>query len=246
MQLRSNYQQTVERVLQAETVFRKQVELKGKAVLEYNLEAKRRSLKKGGYDDFQVELRSLQQHLTEIEELMLPRKMRLGVFLIDCRELLSKLRQRIYDISGEVYRLLLERIKKDNEKLSKAIDSIIDRLKAEPTDIESMSAQLEYAEHGVTLDMEAINGRISEVMQKMDLLATMNYRMAYEDFQKSWQIYSKPLAVKHRQQKCIRNIEQYHRKQFSEELTRSHDELVLEVQELNWKLEKYTIYSKLA
>jgi dynein heavy chain len=176
---------------------------------------------------------------------MLPRKMRLGVFLIDCTELRNKLRQRIYDISGEVYRLLLERIKKDNEKLSKAIDSIIEKLRTEPTDIESMTAQLEYADHGVNVEMESINTRISEVMQKMDLLSTMNYRMAYEDFQKSWQIYSKPLAVKYRQQKCIRNIEQYHRKQFSDELTRSHDELLVEVQEIGWKFEKYTIYSRL-
>lgn len=108
-----------------------------------------------------------------------------------------------------------------------------------------MTAQLEYAEGGVNVEMEAINARIGEVMQKMDLLSAMNYRMDYADFQKSWEIYSKPLAVKQRQQRCIRNIEQYHRKQFSEELTRSHDDLLQEIQEMGWKLEKYTIYSKL-
>lgn len=164
--------------------------------------------------------------------------------MVDCTDLRSKFRQRIYDISGEVYRLLLDRIKKDNERLSKTIDGIIERLRAEPTDVESMSAQLEYAERGVNIEMESISGRISEVMQNMDLLTTMNYRMAYEDFQKCWQIYSKPMTVKHRQQKCIRNIEQYYRKQFSDELSRSHDELVTEVQEIGWKLEKYTVYSR--
>jgi hypothetical protein len=82
-------------------------------------------------------------------------------------------------------------------------------------------------------------------MQKMDLLSAMNYRMDYEDFQKSWQIYSKPLSVKHRQQKCIRAIEGHYRKLFSDDLTKSRDELTGETQEIGWKFEKYTIYCKI-
>jgi hypothetical protein len=113
-----------------EKIFREQVSLKGKEIMEYNMDAKKRLLKKGNYDEFQVELKVLQQYLVDIEELMLPRKMRLGIFYIDCSELRNKLRQKVYDISGEVYKLLIDRIKRDNEKLSKSIDAIIDKLRA--------------------------------------------------------------------------------------------------------------------
>lgn len=60
------------------------METLGRDILDYNLEARRRSLRKGSYEDFQTELKSLQERLTEIEELMLPRKMRSTLFLIDC------------------------------------------------------------------------------------------------------------------------------------------------------------------
>jgi hypothetical protein len=45
---------------------------------------------------------------------MLPRKMRLGILYLDCDEVRKKIKQRIYEISGEVYKLLIDRIKKEN------------------------------------------------------------------------------------------------------------------------------------
>ncbi len=38
--------------------------------------------------------------------------MRLGIFYIDCEEVRKKLKQRVFDISGEVYKLLIDKIKK--------------------------------------------------------------------------------------------------------------------------------------
>lgn len=161
--------------------------------------------------------------------------MNIGIFSIDATELKKKLKQRITDISNEVYKLLIERIKKDNEKVTKIIETIIMKLTAEPTSIEEMTEQQDYAEKRVMGELESVYEKINSVMQKMDLLSALNYRLEYEDFQESWQIYSKPLRVKQKQQKCLRIIENTHKKTFSEGLQKDCEDLLHNIHEIGYK-----------
>lgn len=76
--------EVVNEVFRVHKLFKVQVEAKVKEIMEYNIESKKKSLRKGNYSEFQEELRKLQSYLQEVDELMLPRKMRLGILYLDC------------------------------------------------------------------------------------------------------------------------------------------------------------------
>jgi hypothetical protein len=68
---------------------------KYEGLLEYSPEAKKKALRKSTFEEFHAELKLSKNLMRELEQLMLPRKFRLGFLWIDTENIKNYLKKRI-------------------------------------------------------------------------------------------------------------------------------------------------------
>lgn len=61
-------------------------------------------------------------------------------------------------------------------------------------------------------------------MDKLTLMEKMNYKISYENFEKTWKIYGMPMKLMRKQEKCLKRL-QNNEKKFQEDLLMQQGEL---------------------
>lgn len=159
---------------------------KFEGLLEYSPEAKKKALRKSTFEEFHAELKLCKSLMQELDLLMLPRKFRLGLLWVDCEALKGYLRKRISEITDEIYRLLIDKIQRENDKLFKIIQETKTKLDKDAANLEELDELRTYARETLFTELNNIYLKVNEIMKKMDLLSEMNYKINYKDFEKSW------------------------------------------------------------
>ena len=109
-------------------------------------------------------------------------------------------------------------------------------MKTVPKDIDELNELRVFARDTLEDELKNLNNRISRIMDRMQLLEEMNYKISFEDFAQTWSIYGLPLKLKKKQAKCIAKLQNLE-KVLSDELAYAQDDLMHQVQALGKELE---------
>lgn len=127
--------------------------------------------------------------------------------------------------------ILLLKINHENSKLEAEVSEILKTLKRSPENIEEMHELRTFAKVKLPEILSEIHRKITEIMNKMSLLDSMQYYMSPEDFSKSWGSYGFPLRLFKRKEKCLSAMQNKERV-FIDDLMKQQGELALEIQNI--------------
>lgn len=161
-------------------------------VLDYSIE---KNLKKGSFEEYSKELDKLIAIRNDMEKYMFKRKIRIGVFYLDITAFQEKCGERLKSASDGLYKNLIQKIGKENQKIEDEIRKMIQQLTYEPKNLEEMHELRTYAREQLQLELLTISKKINKVMEKLTLMEKMNYEISYNDFAQTWKIYGMPLKL---------------------------------------------------
>jgi len=113
---------------------------------------------------------------------------------------------------------------------------IIQRLDKVPEDIEEMNELRDFCHETLEVQLQKVKSNIDEIMEKMNLLQVLHYKISYEDFSRSWSIYGMPLELRQRRQETLSSLKILENR-FSEDLLISQNILKDEIKNLSIELE---------
>lgn len=131
---------------------------------------------------------------------------------------------------------LLLKVNHENTKLENEVNEILKKLKQSPANIEEMHELRTFAKVKLPEILKEIHNKINAIMNKMDLLESMQHRMGPEDFSKCWGSYGLPLRLFKRKEKCLGAMQNKERI-FIDDLMKQQGELSLEIQNIKNDLE---------
>lgn len=95
------------------------------------------------------------------------------------REFIEKQIKKVTDF---IYKHLISKIKKENDKITKESQRIEAELEKEPKNLEELDALRKYCIVTLEEELDEIKKRIDETMQKLDLFEVMWVKISETDF----------------------------------------------------------------
>ncbi|EAR99019.2 dynein heavy chain 7, axonemal protein (macronuclear) [Tetrahymena thermophila SB210] len=192
--------------------------------------------KKNNFKDFEHLLQKLRKSKDEFDNVLIGDKVMLGNFTVECADFRKYVEERIKLASKVVYEILMNKINDENSKMENEIENIILKLKKMPENIEEMDQLRKYCNITLVNELAEIKARIDQVMDRMNLLEYMYFKISFEDFAKCWSIYGMPLKLNKKKKKCLQKMLVLE-KSFSDDLLFYQHELVEEIKQIKATLE---------
>ncbi|CAD8148668.1 unnamed protein product [Paramecium octaurelia] len=202
------------------------------SILDYDIEKR---LKKGSFEEYAKELDKLIMIREDMQKYMFKKKLKLGFYYLNVEQYQQLCEDRLRKASDSLYENLIQKITKENLKIEGEIKQMIQKLTEEPKNLEEMDALRTYAKDQLKEELVILSKKINKVMEKMTLMEKMNYKISYQNFEKTWNIYGMPLKLMRKQEKCLKRL-QNNEKKFQEDLMTQQGELIGEINYISKEL----------
>lgn len=99
-------------------------------------------------------------------------KTHVGMFIIDCESFKGILDTQIHDVISGIIDILIDKIAKENQKLSNEVDSIHEELGKSVSTLQELETLRNYAK-GIEQVLADVMNKITDIMNKLDLVEEM-------------------------------------------------------------------------
>lgn len=175
-------------------------------VFTFNKERLKNSYKVLKFSDLRASMLRLKEARDQSGRVFFKDKTQVGMFLIDCESFKSILDSQIHDVISGIIDILIDKIAKENQKLSKEVDSIHEELGKSVSTLQELEALRNYAK-GIEQVLAEVMNKITDIMNKLDLVEEMQHRISYEQFSESWSALGLPDKVRERARRTLIALE---------------------------------------
>ena len=133
--------------------------------------------------------------------------------------------------------ILILKISHENKEVEDEVKAISEKLKRKPENMEELFELRDYCSN---LDEELRTGictRISDIMNKLQLLEEVQYKIEFDDFAQSWASFAMPSKLLRKRDKCLARLKLLE-KEYCDKLMVQQNDLALEISEIKLELEE--------
>ena len=125
----------------------------------------------------------------------IPEEVVVSCFLIDCRELIRFLTGKYQDMNKRLLELMARKARDKINTNRKKIQEILKRIRANPTNIEELTALNDFTKNDLPGILNQIRNETGVVSKIHDILESYQYYIAKDDQIKKWEIFKGPLEI---------------------------------------------------
>ena len=150
--------------------------------MKLSIDNLRKSLKKASFEDFAKELRRMKNKQNELEKILFKSNIRVGLFYVNVDQVKAICLEKLKEAVSVLYELLISKIGKENQKVGEDVVKFIKKMKTVPKDIDEFNELRIFARDTLEEELKNLNNRIARIMDRMQLLEEMNYKISFQDF----------------------------------------------------------------
>lgn len=147
------------------------------------------------------------------------------------------LNERIQDLWAAFKEALILKVVQENKGVEDDVMEIIKKLKYKPENMEELFDLRNYC---IKMDEELKSGlrvKISDIMNKLQLLEEVQYKIGFEEFAQSWASFGMPSRILRKRDKTLAKLKNLE-KDFSDLLMVQQNDLAVEIAEIKLELEE--------